>query len=130
MSVGVDQRVTMSAACKQAQTEGEAWVTWKGERLRLGRIVDSVFDVGGEVVIVNRGRFHVTTLHAKDGYSVDLPSVGKSKREHRSARDTGRKPTRFERWKREIGLSPRSRTLRIQPKQVRALVLERHPASH
>lgn len=100
-----DQRVSMSAACKRAAERGEAWVTWRGERLRLAPPPAdemSYFDSHNgnmTVVYVRQGRFRVAEIGMrKGGYPM-------------------------------LDASPGGHGYRVQPRQLRALVVERHVAS-
>lgn len=97
-----DRRVMMSAACKEADLKGEAWVTWRGERLQLGRLPANECDYFEEhspmiVVYVRQGRFRVAEIGMrKGGYPMLDVSLG-------------------------------GNGYRIQPKQLRAVVIGRHP---
>lgn len=123
-----DPRVAMSAACKLAAETGEAWVSWRGERLKLGH--PDLAEGGKDAVIVNRGRFYVVTLVDKDGLRVEIPAPpGKTKRQHRSAEDRGVEHFRSygEQYRKKMGW-PRWKVnmIRLQWAAVRAVVLERH----
>lgn len=63
-----DNRVTMSAACKKAAIDGEAWVTWHGERLLLRRFESTDEIWGLDVVYVVSGHFRTGILTDKDGF--------------------------------------------------------------
>ena len=86
-----DARVRMSVACKRAARGCPTWVTWRGERLRLGPI-PVTWHSGMTIVYVRSGRFHVAEIGLRKDC---LPLL-----------DDG---------------------YRVQLRQVRALVLERHP---
>lgn len=95
----------MSAACKRAAEHGEAWVTWRGERLRLAppppdemRYFNSN-DCNMTVVYVRQGRFRVAEIGMRNG---GYPM---------------------------LDVSPGNHGYRVQPRQLRALVAERHVAS-
>lgn len=99
-----DARVTLSAACKAAEAGEDVWVTWKGERLRLSKVpkdeTDYYHDHGSLTVIyVRSGRFRVADLIV---YKDSYPMVDDS---------------------------PGGGHYRVQRKQIRALVVERHPRS-
>lgn len=91
-----DRRVAMSDACKRARETGSAWVTWRGERLRLAPVPE---DIRGAhpmtVVYVLSGRFRVVEIGMRKG---DLPMIDISD----------------------------GNGYRVQPKQLRAVVVERH----
>lgn len=95
----------MSTACKQAAETGEAWVTWRGERLRLVPLPqneeDYFFAHGGNMVVVyvRQGRFRIAEIGMRKG---SLPM---------------------------LDMSNGGNNYRIQPKQLRALVVERHVVS-
>lgn len=100
-----DRRVTMSSACKAAQAGTDIWVTWRSERLRLSALPANEEDYfnthGGNMVVVyvRQGRFRVADIGMRKG---GLPMVD---------------------------VSPGSNGYKIQPKQLRALVIERHRIS-
>lgn len=88
-----DRRVLMSAACKKARDEGEAWVTWRDERLLLAPPLENPLDYFGKTIVyVRSGHFRVTEGGMRKG---NLPMVDAD-------------------------------GYRISPKQVKAVVVERH----